>query len=99
MAITITNNYETTQAYTEMTLSDGKYRIDYMATGEVNKAPNNVQAYIGKVDGESVIRIGYATYDNAVVSIRFDYTEYVTTVSNQATISTQIFNDLQSFLA
>lgn len=99
MAITITNQYETKQAFTEMTLSDGKYRIEYVATGPIDAVPDNVNAYIGKVDGDKNIRIGYATYANAVASVRFDGSEYVTTVSNQATLSTQFYNDLQSILA
>lgn len=99
MAITYTNQFETRQAFTEMMLSDGKYIIEYIATGPIDGTPDNVNAYLSKVDDSRNIRIGYATYANAVVSVRFDNSEYVTTVSNQATLSTQFFNDLQSILA
>lgn len=98
MAITYTKEYETRQAYTEMTLSDGNYVIEYIATSPIDGVPDNVNAYVSKVVDGNNVRIGYATYANAVASVRFDGSGYVTTVSNQATISTQFFNDLQSIL-
>lgn len=99
MSITYTEQYETKKAYVEMSLTDGKYIIDYIVTSPIDGKVTNVNAYIGKVEEETTTRIGYATFDKGVVSVRFDGTEYTTSVSNQSLISAQFYNDLQAILA
>ena len=97
MAITYTEQFETKRAIVEMTLSDGKYTINYTAVGDIDGTPDNVTADIFLVVDDKNKRVGYGSYANGVTHLRFD-SSYVTTVSNQATIASQFYNDLQSIL-
>lgn len=96
MAVTYTEQYETKKAFTEMTLSDGRYSIEYIATGEIGGAPDNVNGTIYILKEDSKTRIGYGMYSNGSTSVRFD--SAATDVSNQAVIASQFYNDLQSIL-
>lgn len=95
MAITYTDQYETKKAYVEMSLSDGNYIIDYIIKSPVGGSPESVDATVSLMAGENKSRVGYGSYSGGSVSIRF---ENKTSVANQATLSTQFFNDLQSIL-
>lgn len=97
MAITYTEQFETKKAVVEIELSDGKYMIEYIATGPIDGTPNEVNATVYLI-GEQRKRVAYASYAQNVTTMRFD-SSYVTTVSNQAIISAQFYNDLQSILA
>lgn len=96
MAITYTEQYETKKAVVEMALSDGSYTIEYIATGPIDGTPTEVNATVYAI-GDTRKRVAYGSYANGVTTMRFD-ASYVTTVSNQATISAQFYNDLQSIL-
>jgi len=96
MAITYTEQFETRKAVTEMAMGDGNYAIEYIATGPIDGTPTEVNATM-YVIGEIKKRVGYGSFANGVTNVRFD-SSYVTTVSNQATIASQFYNDLQSIL-
>ena len=98
MAISYIEQYETKKAVTEMSLSDGKYVIEYIVTGPIDAEPDTVNAAIGRKEDEVVARVGYAVYSNGSASVRFDSSSTLPPVHSQATISAQFFNDLQSIL-
>ena len=98
MAITYIEQYETKKAATEMSISDSKYVIEYIVTGPIDMVPDTVNATISRMEGEQLVRVGYAAFTNGVASVRFDSTATMVPVAGQATISTQFFIDLQSIL-
>lgn len=97
MAITYTEQFETRKAAVELALPDGNYVINYTTTGPVGAAPETVNADVFLVADGKYTRVAYGSYVKNVTSMRFD-ASYVTTVSNQATISAQFYNDLQSII-
>ena len=99
MAITYIEQYETKKAFTEMSLSDGKYVIDYIVTGPIDSEPDAVSATISRKDADgNPIRVGYASYNAGAASVRFDSMTTAVPVYAQATVSAQFFNDLQTIL-
>lgn len=97
MAITYTEQFETRKAAVEIALADGNYVINYVTTGPVGAAPETVNADVFLVEDGKHTRVAYGSYAKSVTALRFD-SGHVTSVSNQATISAQFYNDLQSII-
>lgn len=93
-----TNKFETKQAITELSFAGNEYAIEYIATSPIDGIVDNVNAYISKkVDG-SKVTVGYATYADSVVSVRFTSSEATISVIDQEALSSQFYKDLQSLI-
>lgn len=98
MAMTYTDQFETKMAFTEMSLGSGTYRTEYVITGPIGGTPTEVNANIFLLNEEENVRMGYMTYAKGATRVHFDEKKSVP-VGDQALVSAQFYNDLQSILA
>lgn len=91
----VTEQYKTEKAYTEMTLEGNVYMMDYIIKSPLDGFPFAVDGALYMNGDGGKQRVGYASYNDGVTSIRM---ESSVPVSVQQSLSVQFFIDVKGIL-